>query len=315
MKFQTPSGQFLRGPVGGAQIHAERVQISIVHPDDPRAGLQRHVQFPLGVHLHERLHVAFVPGVIDQFLQQGGRRHGDDEEDGIGSGGGGLGDLILIDDEILAEYGGTAVFLLSIGGPHPRLGQIVQRSLEPSRLGQYGNDRRAGSGVNARLIARVQIGSDVSLGRAGSLEFGREAHGRRSGAYHRTQIEGRAVGRAEFAGGVEEVGFGGGVRIGLDPFVIQNPHRGDALKHAQFVIVVHDAGLARMSVHVTALKRIGVPRPFRRRRRRRRQTDQRRFQGRFVVFEGHPFFFDFDFDGAIFRCFVGRRHGGSACGG
>ena len=220
-------------PVRGGKVHLEGVEVAVVDPDYLGPGLEGHVELGPAVHLDEGLHAHGSRG-IDEFPQQVGRRHRDDEEDGVGPVGGGLVDLIDGEDELLPEDGGAVVPLPCRGEPCGA--QVGKGSLEPPLLGEDGNHRRPCLPVQCGLSRRRRVWVDDALGGAGPLELGSEAHGGRYRLDDGAKVEHGAVLGVEGGGLLDEFLDGHGPL--LVPAVVQNPHRGHLLQHAEPVIRV-----------------------------------------------------------------------------
>ena len=181
--------------------------------------------------LDEGFH-AHLPAGIDQHLEQIGRRHGHDEENGIGPVGRGLVNLVRAKDKLLPEDGGTGIRLARRG--QPGRSQIVQRPLEPALLGKDGDGRRTGAAVRGGLRGGRGVGVDEALGRAGALELGRQAHAGSLGLDDGAQVEHRAVLGVEFGRlALQVIDRRQG---GLILLVVQHPHGRHLLQHAQLVV-------------------------------------------------------------------------------
>ncbi len=89
------------------------------------------------------------------------------------------------EDELLAEDGGPVGESVDglAGEAH-----VEQRTLEPGRLGEDGDDGRAGLRVQERLLCGVDGHGDLALGWARALDLGHEAEGRAAAARRRRGV-------------------------------------------------------------------------------------------------------------------------------
>ena len=138
-----------------------------------------------------------------------GREHGDDEEDRVGAPQTGLCDLVLVEDEVFAEDGGTV--REGIDGLTSK-SHVEQGTLEPGGLGKDGDDGCASEGVSEGLVCRVGVWCNVAFGRACALDLGHE--GGRSGFEARNERNKRR-GKVKGEEGVEVALRGAGERLGM----------------------------------------------------------------------------------------------------
>jgi hypothetical protein len=129
-------------------------------------------------HLDERLHPKGTAGG-HQLGEFGGREDSNDEQCGVCAVGPRLEQLVRVDDKVLAQHAdaGREARRLERGAHR---GEVLERALEPRRLGEDGDGARAGHRVREGLLRRVGVGRDVALGGRGPLHLCQQAHRRRA---------------------------------------------------------------------------------------------------------------------------------------
>ena len=185
----------MRGQIaGGVQRQLKGLQVAVVDPHQRGFQHQRPVEFFAVMHFDQRIHAVMRGGI----LQLGGERvidRGHDDQDAIGPPGAGLGHLIGVIEEILAQSGQGAG---RAGG-----GQKLRRALKRRRIGE---DREAGGPpglIGLGEGGRVKIGADQTFRGAGLLDLGNQAIA--------------PGGHFAAEGGGKATGGGGSAGLGLQP--------------------------------------------------------------------------------------------------
>ncbi len=156
---------------GRRERRLEGLEVAVVDADEAAIELQRALGLGLVVHLGDGVHAEGC-GLGGQHA--GGRiihgRH--DDEDAVGAPGPGLGDLVAVDHEILAQGGEAG------GGTGRR--QELGCALERGAVREHGEARGAAGLVGLGERRRVEIRPDQPFGWARLFDFRdqREAAGR-----------------------------------------------------------------------------------------------------------------------------------------
>ena len=188
-------------------IDLERAQVALVHPDEPRAGVQGAGQLLLVVHLDQRGQAELVGqgGAPRQF---GIGQRGGDQQHGVRAHQARVGHVGLLHGEVLAQHGQAR----GLAGR----GQVGDRPAEEVDVRQ---DRQAGGapcdvvlGHEVGLQSRVQ----VALGRGAALDLG---DAREAVALQRSdEVPGRRRARRLF----DQVGKGAAISLGAGPMSSEN---------------------------------------------------------------------------------------------
>src|SRR5690606_34373229 len=137
-------------------------------------------------------------GEVEQCAQLVVAEGGDDEEHQVGTVGPGLPDLVLLDEEVLAQHRYVH------RGAHRR--QVVQGAAEPAALGEHADRARATRGVGGGEGGGVGDVGQPALGGTAPLDLGDHVHALGTGAEVGEDVE--SGGRRE--GGLPH-GLGGEV--------------------------------------------------------------------------------------------------------
>ena len=147
----------------GLERRFEGPQVAVVDADELGVERQRAVQLDLVVHLDQRVHPPFGGGV-EQVARGVVADRGEDDQDAVGAPGAGLGDLVGLEHEVLAQHR-----QLRRGAG---LDQVVRRALEARAVGEHRQAGGAAQLIGAGDLGRVEVGADQALGRAGLLDLG-----------------------------------------------------------------------------------------------------------------------------------------------
>ena len=161
-----------RDPVGGQAIlqvqrgveaDVEVVQVAVVDADEGRVEPQGAVEFGGIMDLDKDIKV-ILACAGSEFRHLGIGQCGDDEQDAVGTNGGGFKDLPGVDGEVLAQH--------RQGHSGTCLAQEVVVALEVLLIRQY---RQAGGPtlfIAARKRHGIEVGTDDALAGAGLLDLG-----------------------------------------------------------------------------------------------------------------------------------------------
>ena len=164
-------GQIGREFVVFVHVHLEVLQVARVDADHLGTGLAGAFDLFAGVRLHQHGHAELVRQV-EQVLELGVVQCGDDEQHQVGAVGAGLEDLVVGDDEVLAQHWNVH------GGAD--LVEIVKAAEEFAAFGEHGDGACAALLVLAGQRGRVRDVGQVALGRRRALDLGN--HGDAVGA-------------------------------------------------------------------------------------------------------------------------------------
>ena len=139
-----------RDRVEHAEVHAQRPQVPAVDAHESRARIQRALQLGNVVHFDQRRKPKTL-GSAEQPPQILLLQRPDDEQRGVRAEHRRLQQLVLRDDEVLAEEREI--------DRGPDVAEVLRIAVEERRLGEHGNRRRAGVRVRARVRGRIVIGS------------------------------------------------------------------------------------------------------------------------------------------------------------
>ena len=99
-----PAGTSASSVVGALDVDAEVRQVAVVDPEHVGLDLERGLELALVVDLDERVEVERAR-LVQQALELVQLERGDDQQDRVGAGRGGLVELVGVDDEVLAQDG------------------------------------------------------------------------------------------------------------------------------------------------------------------------------------------------------------------
>src|SRR5882672_2388085 len=148
--------------------HLERVQVAIVDADDGRVRVERRFELPLAVDLDQRGELELLAGERDIVAQLDLVEDADDEQGGVGQHDARLVELVLVDDEVLAEDGEASG--IADGA------EVVDGALEELLVGEDGDGARAALAVGDRLLRRAEIRLEDALHGGRALELGDDRH-------------------------------------------------------------------------------------------------------------------------------------------
>ena len=158
-----PAGTRRREVESRRQRDFERAQVPVVDADQRRVEQKRAVELSRVVHLDQHRH----PERTRTRLEVGELRivqRRDDQQDGIGAHRARFRDLVIVDDEILAQRGKTA--------GATRRGQVFGRTLEILAVGQHGQARGAATVVAFGDADGIEFGPQHAAARARLLDLG-----------------------------------------------------------------------------------------------------------------------------------------------
>ena len=156
-------GQIGREFVVFVHVHLEVLQVARIDADHLGSGLACAFDLLAGVRLHQHGHAELVRQV-EQMLELGVVQCGDDEQYQVGAVGAGLEDLVVGDDEVLAQHWNVH------GGAD--LVEIVKAAEESAAFGEHGDGACAAPLVLAGQRGRVRDVGEVALGRRRALDLG-----------------------------------------------------------------------------------------------------------------------------------------------
>ena len=117
------------------------------------------------MHLDEHVEREAV-GDLGEVAQLGVGERGGDEKNGVGAMGAGLDDLVLVDDEILAQAGQRR----GAGGEL----EVAQAALEVRLVGEDGKRGGAAGALAAGQPLHIEVGADQAFGRRRLFDFGND---------------------------------------------------------------------------------------------------------------------------------------------
>ena len=88
----------------GVEARLERLEVAVVHADHRRAEAQRAVELGRGVRLDQRRRAPRPCAAWNRSRRAGAVERGHDQQHRVGAGGARLPELVLVDDELLAEH-------------------------------------------------------------------------------------------------------------------------------------------------------------------------------------------------------------------
>ena len=156
-------GQIGREFVVFVHVHLEVLQVARVDADHLGAGLTCAFDLLAGVRFDQHGHAQLVRQ-IQQMFELGVVQCGDDEQHQIGTVGAGFVDLVVGDDEVLAQHRNMH------GGAD--LVEIIKAAEEFATFSEHGNGACAALLVLAGQRGRVRDVGEVALGRGRALDFG-----------------------------------------------------------------------------------------------------------------------------------------------
>ena len=156
-------GQIGREFVVFVHVHLEVLQVARVDADHLGAGTACAFDLLAGVRFDQHGHAQLVRQ-IQQVFELGVVQCGDDEQHQIGTVGAGFVDLVVGNDEVLAQHRNMH------GGAN--LVEIIEAAEEFATFSEHGNGACAALLVLAGQRGRVRDVGEVALGRGRALDFG-----------------------------------------------------------------------------------------------------------------------------------------------
>ena len=156
-------GQIGREFVVFVHVHLEVLQVARVDADHLGAGLACAFDLLAGVRFDQHGHAQLVRQ-IQQVFELSVVQCGDDEQHQIGTVGAGFVDLVVGNDEVLAQHRNMH------GGAN--LVEIIEATEESAAFGEHGNGACTAPLVFAGQRGRVRDVGEVALGRGRALDFG-----------------------------------------------------------------------------------------------------------------------------------------------
>src|SRR5512132_368387 len=159
-------------PIGGdsrqqlerrMQRHAEGPQVAVVDADQRRRQAERACELRCVVHFDQHVHPVPERARLERREPRVVERS-DDQQHGIGAERTRFDDLVLVDDEFLAQHRHRAGVA--------RRRQEFGRTLEERPIGQHRQARRAGFRIRRGDRGRIERGAQKALARTRALDFG-----------------------------------------------------------------------------------------------------------------------------------------------
>ena len=159
----TESGMRLANRSDVSRRHLEGMQIAIVDADDFRAGSERLVELFGIVHLNQGGHSVFR-GKLAKAPHPGHVEHGCDQQNGVGSMGGGFDHVEIVNREILTQHRDV----------HRRARgfEIGERSQEKFAIGQNAQCGGAGLRINAGDGGGIEPSRENAFTGRGAFDLG-----------------------------------------------------------------------------------------------------------------------------------------------
>ena len=151
-----------RQRLAGRKRGLESPEVAVVDPDHRRSKFQGAIEFGAVVDFDQHVHAVRDRRVLD--ILGGGiveRRH--DDQDAVGAMGAGLGHLIGVEHEILAQHRQI--------GRRARRHHEIEMALERRGVGEHRQARGTAGLIGLCKRRRVEVGTDQPLGGRGLLHF------------------------------------------------------------------------------------------------------------------------------------------------